>query len=165
MSSHDFPVGSIVYFLHNKTERVLPAQVTEKIVRTSVSGSRATYIITVKSKDSLKNIEIDPEEVSVFQTPDEMKSFMVTRATVAITSLITSAVRSSEIFQNVTKVLESPTDEPGEFTEIMAGLREANEIAKKFSPTNALDSPADDGYAEVDLGDGKIARLKMDGVS
>lgn len=70
MSSHDFPVGSIVYFLHNKTERVLPAQVTEKIVRTSVSGSRATYIIAVKSKDSLKNIEIDPEEVSVFQTPD-----------------------------------------------------------------------------------------------
>jgi len=164
MSSHDFPVGSIVYFLHNKTERVLPAQVTEKIVRTSVSGSRATYIIAVKSKDSLKNIEIDPEEVSVFQTPDEMKSFMVTRATTAIASLVDSAVRSSEIFQNVTKVLENPIGDNDGFAEIMTGLKEAQEVAEKLSSTETVGSPADDGYAEVDLGDGKIARLKMDGV-
>ena len=152
MDLSDFPVGSIVYFLHNKTERVLPAQVTEKIVRTSVDGSRATYIIAVKSKDSLKNIEIDPRDVSVFQTPDEMKSFMVSRATSAISSLVQAAVKSSEIFQNVTKVLESPEPAPNEFNEIMAGLKDANKMAE-----SAADS---DGYTEVDLGDGTKARLK-----
>lgn len=157
MDLSDFPVGSIVYFLHNKTERVLPAQVTEKIVRTSANGSRATYIIAVKSKDSLKNIEIDPSEVSVFQTPNEMKSFMVTRATSAISNLVQAAVQGSEIFQNVTEVLENPEnpdDPPNEFTEIIAGLKDANKIAEVSADSDS------GGYAEVDLGDGTKARLK-----
>jgi len=152
MDLSDFPVGSIVYFLHNKTERVLPAQVTEKIVRTSVDGSRATYIIAVKSKDSLKNIEIDPRDVSVFQTPDEMKSFMVSRATSAISNLVQAAVKSSEIFQNVTEPLESPETTSNEFNEIMAGLEDANKMAKLSADSG--------GYTEVDLGDGTKARLK-----
>ena len=89
---------------------------------------------------------------------------MVTRATTAIASLVDSAVRSSEIFQNVTKVLENPIGDNDGFAEIMTGLKEAQEVAEKLSSTETVGSPADDGYAEVDLGDGKIARLKMDGV-
>ena len=160
MNSSDFPVGSIVYFLHNKTERVLPAQVTEKIVRTSLSGSRATYIIAVQSKDAIKNIEVDPEEVKVFQTPDEMKDFMVARATSAISSLLDAAVHASAVFENV---IEPPT------APVLDGVS-----AKEIDPlwhTPAAERPItgrkkNDGsqkqeYTEVDMGDGTKARLKI----
>ena len=112
MSSTDFPVGSIVYFLHNKTERVLPAQVVEKIVRTSLGGSRATYIIAVQSRDSIKKIEVDPSSVSIFQHPQEMVSFMVSRATEAIGLLVSNAVAASEVFEGAHRV-EAPNEEAG----------------------------------------------------
>ena len=65
MSSSNFSVGSVVYFLHNKTERVLPAQVMERIDRTTIDGSKSTYVISVPgSGGELKNIEVDPDKVS-----------------------------------------------------------------------------------------------------
>ena len=63
MSSSDFPVGSVVYFLAAKTEKVLPAQIVERIDRTSMAGIKSTYIIAVKSSNgNLKKIEVDPEK-------------------------------------------------------------------------------------------------------
>ena len=101
MSSHDFPVGSVVYFLHSKSERVLPAQVVEKIVRTSLDGSKATYIIAVRSSDSVKKIEVDPESVDIFPSPEQMKEFMVSRATAAVTKLVDKAVEAAQVFEPV----------------------------------------------------------------
>ena len=81
-----------------------------------------------------------------------MKSFMVSRATSAISNLVQAAVKSSEIFQNVTEPLESPETTSNEFSEIMAGLEDANKMAKLSADSG--------GYTEVDLGDGTKARLK-----
>ena len=164
MSSPDFPVGSIVYFLHNKTERVLPAQVVEKIVRTSLDGSKSTYIIAVQSKDSVKKIEVDPEKVHMFQTPAEMTNFMVVRATEAITVLVAGAVKASEVFGVAQQVEEPPKDDmadisvsrnPGDDPEdyeswhVPAAERPISKSSKKQQ------------YAEIDLGNGQKGRLKV----
>jgi len=153
MASKDFPVGSIVYFLHSKTERVLPAQVYEKIVRTSLDGSKATYIISVQSKDSIKNIEVDPSAVAIFQTPEEMKDFMVSRATEAVCKLVDSAVKVSEVF-GVTTSETGQSDDPEDY---------------ESWHTPAADRPIGSGpskkskeqFTEVDLGNGQTGRLKV----
>lgn len=160
MTSPDFPVGSIVYFLHNKTERVLPAQVTEKIVRTSQSGSRATYIIAVRSKDSIKNIEIDPEEVHVFQTPEQMKLFMIERATAAISRLVDVAVQASSVFENAT-IVEEDSSSASVVNETSDGLQSWHIPAAERPIKKKVTSTPEDSYTEVDLGDGTKARLKM----
>lgn len=163
MSLHDFPVGSVVYFLHNKTERVLPAQVYEKIVRTSMEGTKSTYIVKVRSKSKSTGqgftmIELDPDEVNVFQSADEMKNFMIVRATEAVSSLVDQAVKSSSVFENVVSpepaAAESVVndDEDYESWHVPAADR-------PLKPSAGVKK--DESYAEVDLGDGRKARLKM----
>lgn len=162
MSSSNFSVGSVVYFLHNKTERVLPAQVMERIDRTTIDGSKSTYVISVPSSGGeLKSIEVDPDKVSIFQTPDEMKKFMIERATIAITGLCETALSAASIFGHfVDPELESiseqtnQVDESQETWHVPAAERPLKKKAKKGSSEN---------YAEVDLGNGRSARLKMGG--
>lgn len=164
MSSHDFPVGSIVYFLHNKTERVLPAQVYEKIVRTSMEGTKATYIVKVRSKSKASGqgftmIELDPEDVNVFQNSHEMRDFMVLRATEAVSSLVDQAVKSSSVFENVVSPATPDTALPPED----ADDYESWHVPAADRPIKGPTTPKKEDYAEVDLGDGRKARLKMQG--
>ena len=167
MSSRDFPVGSVVYFLHNKTERVLPAQIYEKIVRTSMDGEKSTYIVRVRSKpkppsqDGFTLLEVDPSVVDIFQTSEEMKAFMVSRATVAVGNLVDAAVKASEVFgviaqepaktdpEPASKVDENQQEEDYESWHVPAADRPLKSPKKESS------------YAEVDLGDGRKARLKI----
>lgn len=170
MSSTDFPVGSIVYFLHNKTERVLPAQVVEKIVRTSLEGSRSTYIIAVQSKESIKKIEVDPEAVSIFQRPEEMVSFMVARATEAIGLLVNNAVSASEVFEGAHRV-KTPTLEAGGPMPVATASTEDIDPVEDYESWHvpAADRPISKNakkqnssqYAEVDLGNGQKGRVKI----
>ena len=156
MSSHDFSVGSIVYFLHSKTERVLPAQVVEKIVRTSLDGTKATYIIAVQSSDKIKKIEVDPEVVDIFCTPEDMQDFMVSRATAAVAKLVENAVKASSVFEPVAPptrekepIEDMVLDDPSETWHTPAAERPISSKGKKVE------------YAEVDLGDGRTARMKV----
>ena len=162
MSSSDFPVGSVVYFLHNKTERVLPAQVHEKIVRTSMDGSKSTYIVKVRAKskapkaDGFTMLELDPDTVNVYQTADEMKEFMIQRASAAVTKLVEAAVNASSVFGDVTPALAPITEEaPSEEEDYESWHVPAAERPLKASKKD------NSSYAEVDLGDGRKARLKM----
>lgn len=161
MPSSDFPVGSIVYFLAAKTERVLPAQVLERIDRTSLSGIKSTYIIGVKSSNAgIKRLEVDPEKLELFKTPEEMKSFMVSRATEAISALVQQAVVASSIFEPVEEAvsLEPKDDLDSDLTEMESWHIPAAERPIGKKKKNKDD---DNSYAEVDLGDGKTARMKL----
>lgn len=161
MASNDFPVGSIVYFLAAKTEKVLPAQVVERIDRTSVDGVKSTYIIAVRSSnDAVKKVEVDPSKISLFSSPDDMKSFMVSRATDAISILIDQAVTASSIFE--------PAIVPDDTTDVDLLEMESwhipaaeRPIKSKKNRSKKKDDPGSDEYAEVDLGDGKKARMRI----
>ena len=162
MASSDFPVGSIVYFLATKTEKVLPAQVVERIDRTSVDGVKSTYIIAVRSSgDTVKKVEVDPSKINLFSSPDDMKSFMVSRATDAISILIDQAVSASSIFEPV--VIEAASDADVDLLEMESWHIPAAErpIKNKKPKNKKKESTESDEYAEVDLGDGKKARLRI----
>lgn len=153
----EFPVGSVVYFLHK--ERVLPAQIFEKIVRTSMEGSKSTYLMKVRSKkpEGFSVLELDPETSDVFQTPDEMKAFMIARATEAIKELVDAAVQSSASFENVVAPEDlQPDVEDYESWHVPAAERPIKGSEKKKNQKEKKEE-----YAEVDLGDGRKARLKM----
>ena len=167
MPSNDFPVGSIVYFLATKTEKVLPAQVVERIDRTSLTGLKSTYIIAVRSSnDSIKKLEVDPEKINLFKSPDGMKNFMVDRATEAITLLVHQAVTASSIFENVPQSEEAEEAQVNEADQdlmemeswhVPAAERPIGSKKKSKKQKNEDES----GYAEVDLGNGQKARMKL----
>ena len=165
MSYKDFPVGSVVYFLHK--ERVVPAQVYEKIVRTSMDGSKSTYLVKVRSKskapaqDGFTVFELDPSNISVFQTPDEIKQFMVERATEAVSSLVDLAVQASSIFENVVSPATADASLPTEPDSVEEDY-ESWHVPAAERPLKGASSKSSTGeYAEVDLGNGQKARIKM----
>ena len=88
-SVNEFDVGTIVYFISSKNEKVIPALVAEKIVRTSLANSsKVTYILEIRTGKSIKSVEVDPINVDLFSNPQEIRAFMITRTTKAIDDLI-----------------------------------------------------------------------------
>ena len=163
MPSNDFVVGSIVYFLAAKTEKVLPAQIVERIDRTSLSGIKSTYIIAVRSsKGDIKKLEVDPEKIKLFKTPEKMKSFMVERATEAITVLVQQAVSASSVFEAVEQSeVEVSGDLDSDLEEMESWHIPAAERPLGSKKSKKKNKDPDDSYAEVDLGNGQKARMKI----
>ena len=111
----------------------------------------------MKASEAVKKIEVDPDVVDVFQTPEEMKDFMVSRATAAVEQLIQSAVRASSIFE-VPKAVATRELEPIE--DMIHEGPEAWHVPAAERPI-ARSKKKKEEYAEVDLGDGKTAKLRM----
>ena len=129
--SEEFDVGSVVYFISAKTENVIPALVAEKIVRTSQSTSKITYIINVMINDGTKSVEVDPGTTDLFANPADVREFMLARTTKAIDKLVENAIAAATVFAP-SQVPPQPTSEEGQ-----------------------------EEFAEVILEDGKIAKLRM----
>jgi hypothetical protein len=121
VSFNDFEVGSIVYFLHSKTETVLPAKVVEKIVRTSLLSTKSTYVVAVAAKSKLTNIELDPEVVSTFQTLEEMREHMLAKAELAIDSLLSAAEKASHHLESKATDPGRPEDESRDYAIVDLG--------------------------------------------
>ena len=130
-TNEEFDVGSVVYFISAKTENVIPALVTEKIVRTSQSTSKITYVLNVTVNDGSKSVEVDPSATDLFANPADVREFMLARTTQAIDKLIENAVAAASTFATSQSTLPSLEDSPSE------------------------------EFAEVILEDGKIAKLRM----
>jgi hypothetical protein len=127
-TSEEFDVGSVIYFISAKTENVIPALVAEKIVRTSQSTSKITYVLDVMVKDGTKSVEVDPNSTDLFANPADVREFMLSRTTQAIDKLIENAVEAASVFVAAQSTLPSPGDAPRE--EFADGVLEDGKIAK-----------------------------------
>ena len=134
-ANSEFDVGTVVYFISSKNEKVIPALVAEKIVRTSLANSsKVTYVLEVRSGKTMKSVEVDPANVDLFSTPQDIREFMIARTTKAIDGLIAAAVEAASTFSGAKTVVEGPI------------------------PASTLEN--DEG-ASVILEDGTVAKLRM----
>jgi len=59
-----FKVGQIVYLIPADERRVLPAQVTEEILRRTIKGTETVWMIQIAG--SAKSVPLDPEAAEYF---------------------------------------------------------------------------------------------------
>jgi len=113
-----FDVGTVVYFISPKTEKVIPALVAEKIVRTSKASSKVTYILEIRSAKATQTAEVDPTSTKLFADTESVREFMIARTTIAIDELIAAAAALASQFSTVAKesTLEKPADDAVEVT-------------------------------------------------
>lgn len=131
IQNNQFDVGSVIYFISSKTEKVIPALVAEKIVRTSKSSSKVTYILEIRTTNATKTAEVDPQITDLFATPEAIREFMISRTTDAIDNLIKVAVAS------------------------------ASHLKASATPAAMEAAVASEEPVEVVLEDGQIAKLRM----
>lgn len=145
-----YDVGQIL-FLISDTNKVVPIQVVEEVVRTTLDGKEKTYIIQFPDK---KRSQSDIRKIKgrLFNSDIEVQEFMLDNTRKAIETMIEQA---KEISFNVFNVSIKESSDLLSFV----STPEVNE-EKKEDNNEKVQQPADDGIIRVDLGNGKFGKIK-----
>jgi hypothetical protein len=134
----EYNVGQILFMTNTKSFKIIPIQVVEEVVRTTIDGQIKTYMVMLPDKDKTV-VDISEVKTEIFQTEDQVKEYMLDNTRNAIESLMLSANRmKSKCFGD-----------------------DKNEEAE--AEKNHSEPLTKDGHEviSVDLGDGSVAKMKV----
>tara|TARA_R110001606_G_scaffold348029_2_gene497480 strand:- start:725 stop:1192 length:468 start_codon:yes stop_codon:yes gene_type:complete len=151
MGSHR--VGQILFIIGNNN--VVPIQVVEEVVRTTLDGVQKTYM--VQFPDKSKTIaDIAGIKGGIFKEHEEVRSHMVENANKAINKMIDDCLAlSNNVFNTKIKI-----NKKTEKTE-----KKAKSIEKVAdAPKMQLDAN-EDNMLTIDLGNGQIGKISQDNIA
>ena len=99
-----FKVGQIVYLIPNGERRVIPAQITEEILRRTISGQETVWMIQLAG--SQKSVPLDPDAAEYFTNIDNLRDVLVNRTKAQVFAML----ERTEILAHET--FPQPTDNP-----------------------------------------------------
>jgi len=93
----DYTVGQVLYVILRKKQIVLPVRVVEQIIRRTISGEEAKYIVEVPTKgQKLANYPLDKLGGDVFDNLESPRQLLLTNAMEAIDDIVSLADRTAE---------------------------------------------------------------------
>lgn len=131
-----YSVGQILFVVLNKKSQVYPMQVVEEIRKKTLKGEVTTYVLQGGS-DPNSTLELEQVDGEIFESADDVRQTLLSRATQQITKIVVAAVAKSK-----------------EWYGIQTASKEDEAIEK--DPTAITNDP----NAFVTLPDGTKARLK-----
>jgi len=142
----EYKVGQILFMTNTKSFKIIPIQVVEEVVRTTIDGQIKTYMVMLPDKEKTV-VDIAEVKTEMFQTQDEVKEYMLENTSRAIEALILSANR-----------IKNKCFGP-EAEEHISGEVKSN---PKTPPANhETFSHGESEIISVDLGDGSVAKMKV----
>jgi hypothetical protein len=99
-----FKVGQIVYLIPSGERRVIPAQITEEILRRTISGQETVWMIQLAG--SQKSVPLDPAAAEYFTNVDDLRDLLVERTKRQVVAMLEKA----EALAN--EAFGQPVDEP-----------------------------------------------------
>jgi hypothetical protein len=136
MMSYD--VGQVVYLLSKKDSRIFPAKVVEQICRKTLDGEEISYVVQLPDKKSTC-VSLESLSVDVFITLDSLQTHLLNEAMDLIKLSTQSAAEVQDRVFGISKIPES---------------NELNENGKDENSKNV----------DVDLGDGRTARINLENI-
>lgn len=143
-------VGQVLFIILNKKQQVIPVQVTEQIVRRTLSGEETSYIVSIPAREGLKPMTLEQIDGEVFTSIDQVKERM---------------------FENATEVINAITEKAGAVAknrfDYNPAESETSTSVDALTDDDVLVTPqgnerkAGPGEAMVDLGDGTVAKVKL----
>jgi hypothetical protein len=111
-----FKVGQIVYLIPAGERRVLPAQITEEILRRTVKGSETVWMIQIVG--SPKSVPLDPEAAEYFTDIGTLREAMLERTRRQVMSMLDKVESTAhEIFPESSPE-ETTNEVPAESTTV-----------------------------------------------
>ena len=139
---NEYKVGQVLYMIGKNTTKIMPIQVVEEVIRTTLDGKEKTYTIQLPDK---KKTRADISEVKgiLFKSTDKLKNHMIENATSAINMMLTESIKLADLaFDAIdTKRIQNNNDASSIVTEL-------------------VQNPKKEDIIKVDLGDGKIGNVK-----
>jgi len=105
-----FKVGQIVYLIPSGERRVIPAQITEEILRRTISGQETVWMIQLAG--SQKSVPLDPDAAEYFTSVESLRDILVERTRTQVVAMLERAeALAIETFSQKVEEPE-PVDEP-----------------------------------------------------
>jgi len=105
-----FKVGQIVYLIPGGERRVIPAQITEEILRRTISGQETVWMIQLAG--SQKSVPLDPDAAEYFTSVESLRDILVERTRTQVVAMLERAeALAIETFSQKVEEPE-PVDEP-----------------------------------------------------
>lgn len=107
-----FKVGQIVYLIPVGERRVLPAQITEEILRRTIKGSETVWMIQIAG--SPNSVPLDPDAAEYFTDMVSLREAMLERTRKQVLTMLDKVETTArEVFQQ-DGVDEMPADDGAE---------------------------------------------------
>jgi hypothetical protein len=93
MSTYSLPsfkVGQIIYLIPENERKVLPAQVTEEILRRTLGGEETVWMI--KLAGSQKNVPLDPNAAEYFTDVNILRDTLINRTTAQVNTMLDKTI-------------------------------------------------------------------------
>lgn len=151
-----YRVGQILFLIADAS-KVVPIQVVEEVIRTTLKGKEKTYIVKFPDKKGT-TVDIKKVKGELFKSKDEVKKYMIDNAKNAIEQMVALAEEMSiNIFNSHPNdvVLQ---EEPQELLTLQNN-EELQEEEEEVQP------PEDDDIIRVDLGNGKFGKINVDNLN
>ena len=84
-----FKVGQIVYLIPSGERRVIPAQITEEILRRTISGQETVWMIQLAG--SQKSVPLDPDAAEYFTSVEILRDILVDRTKAQVVAMLERA--------------------------------------------------------------------------
>jgi len=143
----NYRVGQILFLIAD-TSKVLPIQVIEEVIRTTLEGKEKTYIIKFPDKKAT-TADIKKIKGKIFNSRSDVETYMIDNAKTAIQQMVLHAEEMSiNIFNSHPNnvVIEE---------EIIEEYNNKDIEDEKVQPV------VDDGIIRVDLGNGKFGKMDV----
>lgn len=108
----NYSVGQVLYVVLNKKGQVYPMQVVEEITKKTLRGEETTYVLQGGS-DPESRLLIDKVDGEIFNSAEDARSALISRATAQINKLVSLAVaKSREWYGKNEEAKKEQTPEP-----------------------------------------------------
>lgn len=159
-----YRVGQILYMTTKKSFKILPVQVVEEVIRTTVDGTVKTYMLKFPDKKGTV-VDISDVKAELFTTPRAIKSYMLGNAERAIDDLLVKAHELRSV--SFEEILEEP-QEQHHTQELAVDSEDVNghqlSLPGLDHELEAIQNQ-DAGIINVDLGNGIMAKMDVETLS
>ena len=163
-----YRVGQILYMTTKKSFKILPVQIVEEVIRTTVDGTAKTYMLKFPDKKGTI-VDISDVKAELFTAPSAIKSYMLGNAERAIDDLLVKAheLRSAS-FEEIPDEQQAADDSQNY---AQTPPIESEDVNGHQLTLPGLDHELagiqnqDEGIINVDLGNGIMAKMNVETLS
>lgn len=108
----NYRVGQVLFIIMHKKLQVFPMMIVEEITKRTLKGEEKNYVLQ-GGPDSTTTILLSQVEGEVFDSSDEAKKVLVTRATSQIEKIVDSAIeKASQWYQTNSEQIQQYEEQP-----------------------------------------------------
>ena len=131
MSNRAYRVGQVLFVLTNKDTRIYPVQITEEIIKRTVSGESVSYMVRVGKTGKVANLsEIDGE---IYEEVDRLREVLTKRVINMINGIIDNALLKSSEWYEQPEVLSPIIEQNHEDDKVVVTLPDGKVANLKIS--------------------------------